>query len=198
MLVSELYEDVFEARSERSYLCDGNAVFQKLVAKIVEIATVFDKRMDGLPENGGAADTGNLAREAKCARDFGRGDFHAEGALRLNVGKLPERIGCAIGDKLAEINVGDVAATLSLVHVVRGNKKRDAVAGELEEQIPELAPSNGVDTGGGLVEEKKSRLVQHGAAEGETLLPASGKLRGQAVQIRFEAVELDNFVDAPL
>jgi len=58
--------------------------------------------------------------------------------------------------------------------------------------------ATGVDTCGGLVEEKKSRLVQHGAAEGETLLPASGKLRGQAVQIRFEAVELDNFVDAAL
>src|SRR5258707_8745228 len=187
MLVSELDEDVFEARSERSYLCDGNAVLQKLVAEIVEIATVFDKRMDGLPENGGAADTGNLAREAKCARDFGRGDFHAEGALRLNVGKLPERIGCAIGDKLAVINVGDVAATLSLVHVVRGNKKRDAVAGELEEQIPELAPSNGVDTCGGLVEEKKFRLVSRCAAEARTLLPPSAKLRGQAGQTRVEA-----------
>jgi len=40
--------------------------------------------------------------------------------------------------------------------------------------------------------------VQHGAAESKTLLPAAGKLRGQAIQVRFEAVELDNLVDAAL
>src|SRR5512136_744568 len=38
--------------------------------------------------------------------------------------------------------------------------------------------------------------MKHGAAEGEALFPAAGKLRGQASQVRFEAVELDNFVDA--
>src|SRR5260370_723434 len=79
-----------------------------------------------------------------------------------------------------------------------GDKKSDAMAGKLEEEIPKLAARDGIDPGGGFVEEKKLRLVQHGTAEGEALLPAAGKLRGQAIQIGCEAVELDNFVDAAL
>jgi len=50
MLVGELDEDVFKAGSERANLCDRNAVFHELFAEIVEIETVFDERMDGLPE----------------------------------------------------------------------------------------------------------------------------------------------------
>ena len=115
------------------------------------------------------------------------------GAGGLHIGKLAERIGRAIGDELAVINVGDVAAAFGFVHVMRGDEKRDAVAGKLEEQIPELAASDGVDAGGGLVEKKKLRLMQHGAAEREALLPTAGKLRGQAIQIRSEAVELRRF-----
>jgi len=79
---------------------------------------------------------------------------------------------------------------------MRGYEKGDAVAGKLEEQIPELAPRDGVDAGSGLIEEKEFRLVQHGAAECEALFPAAGELRGQAIQIGLEAVQLDNFVDA--
>src|SRR5580704_855941 len=91
-----------------------------------------------------------------------------------------------------------MAAALGFVHVMGGDKKRDAVTGKLEEEIPELAARDGIDARGGLVEEKKCRLVQHGAAESEALLPAAGKLRGQAIQIGCEAIELDNFIDAPL
>src|ERR1700694_3230285 len=40
--------------------------------------------------------------------------------------------------------------------------------------------------------------MEHGAAEGEALLPAAGKLRCEAIQIGCEAVELDNFIDAAL
>src|SRR5208282_3979842 len=105
MLVSELDEDIFEAGSERANLCHSNAVLQKLSAEIIEIETVFDERVDGLPEDGGAANAGKLAREAKRARNFGRGDFHSQGALRLDVRKFPQRIGRAVGDELPVINV---------------------------------------------------------------------------------------------
>jgi len=40
--------------------------------------------------------------------------------------------------------------------------------------------------------------VQPWRAESEALLPATGKLRGQAIEVGSEAVELDNFVDAAL
>src|SRR5437879_4169853 len=159
---------------------------------------IFDECMDGLAEDGGTADAGNLARQTERARDFRRGDFNAQCALRLNVGELAERIGRAVGNQLAVINVGYVAAALGFVHVVSGDEEGDAMTGKLEEEIPELAARDRVDAGGGLVEEKKGRLVQHGAAEGEALLPATGKLRGQTSQIGCQAVELNNFFDAAL
>src|SRR5260370_14216042 len=198
MLVGEFDEDVFEAGSEWTNLGDGNTVFQELLAEIVEIEMVLDGRMDGLPEDGGAADAGNLAREAERACNFGRGDFNAHGALGLNVREFAERVGRPVRDELDVINVGDVAAAPGFVHVVRGDEERDAVPRKFEEEIPELAASDGVDPGSRLVEEKKFRLVQHGAAEGEALLPSAGKLRGQAIEIGFKPVELDNFVDAAL
>src|SRR6266705_1793627 len=159
---------------------------------------ILDERVNGLAENRGATNAGEMAREAERARDFGSGDFHAQRAVGLHVRKLAKGIGRAVGDELAVINIGDVAAALGFVHVVRGDEERDAVPGKLEEKIPELAARDGIDAGGGFVEEKKLRLVQHRAAKGEALLPATGKLRGQAIQIRFEAIELHNFVDASL
>src|SRR5439155_5767697 len=99
VLVSELHENVFEAWSKRTNLGDGNAFFQKLLAKFVEIEVVFDERVDGLPENGGAADAGNLAREAQRAGNFRSGDFHAHGSVGLHVRQYAQRIGCAIRDE---------------------------------------------------------------------------------------------------
>src|SRR5467141_3328365 len=198
MLVGELDEDVFEAGSERTNLCDGNAVLHELFAEIVEIETVFDKRVDGLPENGCAAYAGEATRKSKSARDFRGGDFNAQRAGGLDVREFAKRIGRAVGDELAVINVGDVTAALGFVHVVSGDKKRDAMTRKLEEKIQERAARDGMDAGSGLVEKKQRRLMEHGATEGEALLPAAGKLRGQAIQIGCEAVELDNFVDAAL
>ena len=63
-------------------------------------------------------------------------------------------------------------------------------------KIPKLAARHGIDARGGLVEKNQLGLVQHGAAESQPLLPPAGKLRGQAIQIRAEAVELNDFVHA--
>src|ERR1700676_2927753 len=133
MLVGELDEDVFEAGGKRANFGDGNSVFHELFAEVVEIEMVFDERMDRLAENGGAANAREVTREAERACNFRRGDFDAQGARRLNVGKLSKRLGCAVGDELAVINVSDVAAALGFVHVMGGNKKRDAMTGKLEE-----------------------------------------------------------------
>src|SRR5260370_696041 len=115
---------------------------------------ILDERMNRLAEDGRAADPGEMAGEAKRAGNFGRGDFHAQGPRRLNVRKFAERIGRAIGNDLAVVNVGHVAAALGFIHVVSGYEKSDAVAGELEEEIPKLTSRDGVDPCGGLVEEK--------------------------------------------
>src|SRR6266403_2856699 len=135
MLVGELDEDVFEAGSERTNFGDGNAVLHELFAEIAEIETVFDERVDGLPENGCAAYSGEATRKSKSARDFRGGDFNAQRAGALHVREFAKRIGRAIGDELAVINVRDVTAALGFVHVVSGDKKSDAMAGKLEEEI---------------------------------------------------------------
>src|SRR5712692_4782188 len=198
VLEGELHKNVFEAGGEGANLGDGDAVFQELFAEIVEIEMVLDERMDGLPENGGAADARDLTGKTEGARYFRRGDFHAQRSVGLNLGKFAQGIGCAVGDDLAEINIGDVAAALGFVHVMRGDEKSDAMSRKFEEQIPKLAARDRIDARGGLVEEEKPGLVQHGAAEGQTLLPAAGKLRGQAMHIGREAVEFDDFLDAAL
>src|ERR1700676_494657 len=198
MLVGELDEDVFETRSKRANLPDGNSVFQELLAEIVQVEMVFDEGVNGLSENRGAADARDLAGEAQRAGDFWRGDFDAQRARGLEVGKLPERIGSAVGDELPVVDIRDVATALGFIHVVRGDEKSDAVAGELEQQVPELATRDRVDARGRLIEEKQFGLMEHGAAQREALLPATGKLGGQAIQIRPKAVELDDFSDATL
>src|SRR5258706_4780986 len=198
VLIGQLDEDVFEARLERANFAHNDPVFEKLPAKIVEVEMFFDQRVNRLAENGGAANAGELPGETQSAGHLGGCDFHALGAGGLHVRKLAERIGSSVGDELAVINVSDVAAALGLVHIVRGDEERDAVAGKLEEQIPELAARDGVDAGGGLVEEKELGLVQHGAAEGEALLPSAGKLRCEPSEVGAEAVELDDFVHAAL
>src|SRR5260370_10737512 len=128
MLVGEVDDDVFEAGSERTNLSDGKAVFQELGAEIVETEMVFDEGMDGLTENGGAADAGEVAREAKSSRDFRSGDFNAQRAGGLDVREFAKRIGCAVGDELAVINVGDVPATLGFVHAIVRHTKSDDLA----------------------------------------------------------------------
>src|SRR5712664_1016179 len=198
VLVGQLYEDIFKARGERANFADGDSVFEELLAQIVEVEMLFHKRVNGLAENGGATNAVKLAGEAQGACNLGRGDFDAHGAVRLHVGQFAERVGSAVGDEAAVIDVGDVAAALGFVHVVRGDEKRDAVAGEFEEEVPELAAGDRVDASSGLVEEQELRFVQHGAAEGKTLLPPARKLRSEPAEIRAEAIELDDFIYASL
>src|SRR5258708_17340411 len=107
MLVGELDKDVFEAGSERANFCDGDAVLQELSAEIVEIEMVLDERVDGLTENGGAADGGEVTREAKSSRDFRWGDFNPQRAGRLNVREVTPRIRRAVGYEPSVLTVGD-------------------------------------------------------------------------------------------
>src|SRR6202158_129020 len=90
VFVGQFHENIFEAGGERANFADGDSVLEELLAEIVEIEMLFHKRVNGLAENGGAANAGKLACEAQGARDLGRGDFDALGAVRLHVGQLAE------------------------------------------------------------------------------------------------------------
>src|ERR1700686_895252 len=120
---------------------------------------LIQERVDGLAKNGGAADARKLPREAQGARDLGRGDFDALGAMRLHIRQLAERIGSPIGNQPAVIDVRNVAAPFGFIHVMRGDEKRDAVTGKLEEKIPKLAARDGIDARGWLVKEQELWLV---------------------------------------
>src|SRR5580693_7504993 len=151
---------------------------------MVKIDVVIDEGMDGLANNCGAAYAGDLAGEAQSSRDFRSRNFHAYGSLRLDIRQFAQRVGRAIGDDLAEIDIGNVTAALGLVHVVGGDEESDPVPGEFKQEIPKQAASHGVDAGGGLVQEKKFGLMEHGAAQSEPLLPSAGKLCRQAIHVR--------------
>src|SRR3974390_181810 len=196
MAEGELDEDIFQGGGERANLSDVNGLLFELLAKMAEIEVVVDQRVNGLAEDGGAANAADGASGAKRLCDVWSGDFDAVSAGRIDLGKLAKVVGSAVGDDLAEIDVGDVAAAFGLVHVVGGDEKCDAVSGKIEEKIPELAASDGVDSGCGLVEEDELGFMEHGAAESEALLPSAGELRRKALVVRTETVELNNVVDA--
>src|SRR5215471_7454678 len=152
--------------------------------------------MNRLAEDCRAAHSLDLACAGQGTSDFRSGDFYANGAGWLHVRKFPQSVRRAVGDELPVVNVGDVAAAFSFVHVVGGYEKRDAVAGKLKEQIPELAARDRVDARGGFIKKKQLRFVQHRTTESQALLPAAGELRCETVQVRPEAVQLDHLLHA--
>jgi len=78
---------------QRTNLTDLNSVLEELRAEIIEVETVFNESVNGLAEDGGAANAGELASQAQGAGDFRRGDFNALGALRLHIGQFAKGIG---------------------------------------------------------------------------------------------------------
>src|SRR5438477_5512863 len=178
MLVGQFDEDIFQAGSQRPNFGNRDAFFEQAFANAFQIQMIVHQCVNRLAEDGGAADAGNLAGETQRASDFGGGDFNAHGAGWIDFGKLAQRIGGAVSDELAEIDVGDVTAALGFVHVVSGDKEGDAVAGKLEQQVPELPARDGIDAGRRFVEKQQLRLVEHGAAQRQTLFPPAGKLGG--------------------
>src|SRR5579859_6788850 len=133
MLVGELDENVFETRIKRANFPNGNAILTELLAQIVQVEMIFDERVNGLSKNRGAANPGNLPRESQGPGHLRRGDLDAFGAVRLDVGQFAQRVRRAVRDELAIVDVSNVAAAFRFIHVMRGDKKRDAVAGKLKE-----------------------------------------------------------------
>ena len=87
----------------------------------------------------------------------------------------------ALGEQLAEGDVGDLVAALGFVHVMGGDQHGDAVGGQPVNLVPEFAARLGIDAGGRLVEQQQARLRQDAGAEREPLLPAAGQLAGELV-----------------
>src|SRR5512133_583634 len=108
--------------------------------------------MDGASEDGRAAQERKLARVAQRVRDVGGGDFEATRARRGDLGNGAQSVGRAVGNELAVVDIGEVAAAFGFVHVVCGHEKSDAAAGEIEQQVPQLTSRYRIDARGRLVE----------------------------------------------
>src|SRR5215510_13858175 len=159
VFVGQLDENVFQAGGERANFAHRCAVSGKLLAKSVEVEVIVNQRMNRLAEDGGAADSLDSTGTGQGASDFRGRDLHSNRSGRLNIGQFAQGVRSAVSDQLTVVNVGDVAAAFGFVHVVRGYEKGDAVAGQLEEQIPELTARDGIDTCRRFVQKKQLRFV---------------------------------------
>ena len=82
-------------------------------------------------------------------------------------------------EELPLIEQRDSRAALRFVEVRRGHQDGDASGQELRQQLPELAPRDGIDAGRGLVEQNHARLVNQSASERELLFHAAGQAVGE-------------------
>ena len=87
----------------------------------------------------------------------------------------------AVRGEPAGLNDRDAVAVLRLVEVVRRDEDRDAGAGQIVDEPPELPARQRVHTAGRLVEEDDRRLVENRAAERKALAPAGRERAGQRV-----------------
>ena len=152
--------------------------------------------MDGLAEDGGFVNVGEEADGGEDLHDVRASDFETSGAGRVGGGKALQFVHRAEGDELGVIKIADAAAALGFVHVMGGDEKGDPLAGEEENEVPEGAAGDGVDAGGGFIEEDDFGGVDDGAGEGEALFPAAGELAGAAVEVGGDGGEGDDIGEA--
>ena len=101
------------------------------------------------------------------------GAFHDEGDEARLRNHLLHR---AARDHVAVENIDDAVAAFGFVHVMRADEHGEAGFAQRVDLFPEIATGLRIDAGGGFVEQKESRFVQHAGGEREALLPAAREL----------------------
>ena len=96
-------------------------------------------------------------------------------AGRRHAGPSGQLVGRPDRQQPAQVQVADPPAPLGLVHVMRRDEQRHVLLGELEEQVPQVAPRHRIDPGRRLIEEDQPGLVQQGTGQGQPLLPPAGE-----------------------
>ena len=120
---------------------------------------------------------------SSASRSAGRG---TRSSYRLvpggrHFGQRLEFVRLAQHEQPRHVDVADVGAALGLVHVVRGDEQRHAAGGQLEQQVPQLPPGDGVDAGRRLVEKQQFGLVNQRTRQRQPLLPAAGERAGELI-----------------
>ena len=138
-----------------------------------------------------------FAHRAQRHRDVIAGHVQPPRSWRADLRHLFQFVGLAADDQLRVVNVADVRAAFRFVHVMSGDEKRHPLAGELEKQIPQLAPRDRIDTGRRFVEKQHRRFVHERARHRQALSPAAGKESRAAIEVRLEMRDRDKIVAAP-
>ena len=71
-------------------------------------------------------------------------------------------------------------------------------AGQLEQQIPQLATRDRIDARGWLVQKHHARLVHQRRAQRQALLPATRQVARKPIHVRSDVCELDSSVPSQL
>src|SRR5215469_4608584 len=71
-------------------------------------------------------------------------------------------------------------AVFGFIHVMRADEDGVSFGGHFADKGPEIAARDRIDAGGWLVEKEYGRVVKNGAAEGQPLLPSTGKSAGES------------------
>ena len=97
---------------------------------------------------------------------------------------LEDLLGRALLGDLSAVHEEHARADLSgKAHLVRDDDHRDAVAGEVGDDLQHLADHLGVERGGRLIEEQHIGLHRQRPHDGDTLLLPAGELGGIGVRL---------------
>ena len=114
---------------------------------------------------------------------------HADGStpvVWVQLHQLPRQAGQdglrrVAADQPPGVHQPHALATLGLVHVRRADDDGHSLKQEVGQDVPELPPRDGIDAGGGFVEQQQIGLVDQGTGQGEFLLHTAGEPIGAAV-----------------
>src|SRR5262245_13463413 len=90
-----------------------------------------------------------------------------------------------------------VRQRLRLVHVVRGQENSLAEIAEPPDHLPGLAPGQGVEARGRLVEEEELGIADQGEGDVEAPLLPAGQGRGPGIRLLSEPDQVHGLVDVP-
>ena len=92
---------------------------------------------------------------------------------------------------------GQSIAAFRLVHKVGGDEEGDALLpGQGKELLPETIPGDGVNAGGGLVQDEQLRRMDHRHRQGQALAHPQGQFLGTGLEIGFQTEARRQFRDA--
>ena len=162
--------------------------------RFLEVGRVEAGPLDGRGHDGACHIVLAVARGAVL-----HGDGDQTGLDRAQHRAGGELVAGSLGDDLAAVDEGDLAAELlGLFEVMGGEQDGGAFAVHLLDVLPEFQAEFDVDTGGGFVEDQQPGTVHQGAGENDAALHAAGQGPGAFVPLLGQRERLEELAYALL